>query len=199
MRIGDSVLGEETASLPLLLGLLDLLDPASDWVLDIGFGTGEPVERSALDEPERSIIAIDLHIPGVGDLVHRIESAKLTNVVVIEADARQVLPALPPNGLSGVRTFFPDPWPKKRHHRRRLVNESFTRELARYVQPGGFWHLATDWPDYADQIAAIVTASDLWRGGVIPRPDHRPVTRYERNALAAGRAPIDMWFERVTA
>jgi tRNA (guanine-N7-)-methyltransferase len=184
--------------LAALRDVLILLDEKSEWILDIGFGTGEPVERSALDEPERSIIAVDLHTPGIGDLVSRIESANLANIVVIEADARQVLPALPLGGLGGVRTFFPDPWPKKRHHRRRLVNEDFARELARYVQPGGFWHLATDWLDYADQIEGTISASGLWHGGRIPRPDHRPVTRYERNALAAGRDAIDLWFERTS-
>ncbi len=184
--------------LAALRDLLRLLDEQSDWILDIGFGTGEPVERAALDEPERSIIAVDLHTPGIGDLVSRIEGESLTNIVVIEADARQVLPALPLGGLGGVRTFFPDPWPKKRHHRRRLVNEDFARELARYVQPGGFWHLATDWPDYAEQMEGTISASDLWLGGRIPRPDHRPITRYERNALAAGRDAIDLWFERIS-
>jgi tRNA (guanine-N7-)-methyltransferase len=178
--------------------LLEHLADSSRWVLDIGFGTGEPVEQSARRDPDTAIIAVDVHTPGIGDLVHRIENEHLTNVVVVEGDVRQLLPALPPEGLAGVRIFFPDPWPKKRHHRRRLVNASFATELARYVQPSGFWHLATDWPDYADHMEVAIAESGRWRGGRIARPDQRPVTRFERNALAAGRPAIDLWFERMS-
>ena len=194
VRIKDESPEIGLAAIP---ALLDHLDASSGWVLDIGFGSGEPVEQSALAEPQFSIIAVDVHTPGIGDLVHRIESAHLTNIVVIEGDARAVLPSLPLNHLTGVRTFFPDPWPKKRHHRRRLVSASFATELARYVQPSGFWHLATDWPDYADHMEVAIAQSGMWRGGRIARPDHRPVTRYERNALASSRAAIDLWFERI--
>ncbi len=175
--------------------LADILDPGLALVLDIGFGTGEPVEVAALSEPSRGIIAVDVHTPGIGDLVYRIEARGLTNVAVIEADVREVLPLLPQ--LLGARTYFPDPWPKKRHHQRRLINEEFTCALAHHVQPGGFWHIATDWPDYAEHIEAVIGSCEEWRGGVIARPDHRPFTRYERNAELAGRRAIDLWFERV--
>ncbi len=175
----------------------DLFPTGTPLILDIGFGTGEPVEILARQEPDSGVIAVDLHTPGIGDLLHRIESGGLDNVVVLEADIRVLLPLLPAQSLAGVRTFFPDPWPKKRHHRRRLVTSEFASNLAERVIPGGFWHLATDWPDYAEQIASVVPASGLWSGGVIARPEHRPITRYESYAQQSGRTAIDLWFERI--
>jgi tRNA (guanine-N7-)-methyltransferase len=175
----------------------DLFPPGTPLILDIGFGTGEPVEVLARHEPGTGVIAVDLHTPGIGDLLHRIESGGLDNVVVLEADVRLLLPLLREQSLAGVRTFFPDPWPKKRHHRRRLVTSEFARALAELVTPGGFWHLATDWPDYAEQIASQIPASLAWSGGVIERPQHRPITRYESYAQQSGRTAIDLWFERI--
>jgi tRNA (guanine-N7-)-methyltransferase len=166
-------------------------------VLDIGFGSGEAVVALAEAEPSVTILAVDMHTPGIGDLLASISEKGLANVRVVEADVRHVLEAIPVGRLAGVRTFFPDPWPKKRHHRRRLVTPSFAEALAPRVGLGGFWHLATDWPEYAEAIEGAVAQCTSWRGGVIARPDSRPQTRYERRGLAAGRAPIDLWFERV--
>lgn len=166
-------------------------------VLDIGFGSGEAVIALAEAEPAVTILAVDMHTPGIGDLLASVCERGLTHVRVVDADVRHVLAVIPDHRLAGVRTFFPDPWPKKRHHRRRLVTTAFATNLARCVTPGGFWHLATDWPDYAEAIEQAVTACTDWRGGRIPRPDSRPQTRYERRGLAAGRLPIDLWFERV--
>jgi tRNA (guanine-N7-)-methyltransferase len=166
-------------------------------VLDVGFGSGEAVVALAEADPETTIIAVDMHTPGIGDLLASITERDLRNIRVVEADVRHVLECVPSARLSGARTFFPDPWPKKRHHRRRLVTTAFARELAQRVAVGGFWHLATDWPDYAVAIEECVAASEVWRGGVIRRPAWRPVTRYERRGRAAGREPIDLWFERV--
>ena len=166
-------------------------------VLDVGFGSGEAVVALAEADPETMIIAVDMHTPGIGDLLASITERDLHNLRVVEADVRHVLECVPSARLSGARTFFPDPWPKKRHHRRRLVTTAFARELAQRVAVGGFWHLATDWPDYAVAIEECVAASGVWRGGVIRRPAWRPVTRYERRGRAAGREPIDLWFERV--
>ena len=168
-------------------------------VLDVGFGSGEAVVALAEADPDATIIAVDMHTPGIGDLLASISERDLHNVRVVEADVRHVLAVIPAGRLSGARTFFPDPWPKKRHHRRRLVTTAFARELAQRVAVGGFWHLATDWPDYAVAIEECVAASGVWNGGVIARPEWRPLTRYERRGLAAGREPIDLWFERVDA
>lgn len=166
-------------------------------VLDVGFGSGEAVVAMAEADPDTTIIAVDMHTPGIGDLLASITERDLRNIRVVEADVRHVLDAIPAGRLSGARTFFPDPWPKKRHHRRRLVTTAFAQELAQRVATGGFWHLATDWPDYAVAIEECVAAAGVWSGSVISRPDGRPVTRYERRGLAAGREPIDLWFERI--
>ncbi len=166
-------------------------------VLDVGFGSGEAVVALAEADPDTTIIAVDMHTPGIGDLLASITERDLRNIRVVEADVRHVLEYIPAGRLSGARTFFPDPWPKKRHHGRRLVTTAFARELAQRVAVGGFWHLATDWPDYAVAIEECVAAAGVWSGGVISRPAWRPVTRYERRGLAAGRDSIDLWFERI--
>jgi tRNA (guanine-N7-)-methyltransferase len=168
-------------------------------VLDVGFGSGEAVVALAEADPDATIIAVDMHTPGIGDLLASIKERDLRNIRVVEADVRYVLAVIPAGRLSGARTFFPDPWPKKRHHRRRLVTTAFARELAQRAAVGAFWHLATDWPDYAVAIEESVAAAGVWNGGVIARPEWRPLTRYERRGLAAGREPIDLWFERVDA
>jgi tRNA (guanine-N7-)-methyltransferase len=166
-------------------------------VLDIGFGAGEAIMALAAADPGTDILAVDMHTPGIGDLLASISEADITNVYVVDGDVRQLLDKLPDGRLSGVRTFFPDPWPKKRHHKRRLINAAFAAVLADKVDAGGYWHIATDWGEYADAIEQALAHSQAWRGGRIPRPDWRPQTRYERRGLAADRSPIDLWFERV--
>lgn len=189
---------------PSYVSLSDLAGDASlegthPIVLDIGFGSGEAVVALAEADPVTRIIAVDMHTPGIGDLLASISERGIGNVRVVEADVRHVLEAIPEGRLSGARTFFPDPWPKKRHHRRRLITPTFAEALATRVALEGYWHIATDWPDYALAIEEALAASPAWEGGVIPRPESRPLTRYERRGLAAGREPIDLWFERVTA
>ena len=165
-------------------------------ILDIGFGSGEAVVALAEADPATTILAVDTHTPGIGDLLASISERGLSNIRVVEADVRVVLGSIPAGRLTGVRTFFPDPWPKKRHHRRRLITQTFADALAEKVTIGGFWHLATDWPGYATAISEAVEQCAQWSGGAIERPEWRPLTRYERRGLAAGREPIDMWFER---
>lgn len=165
-------------------------------VLDIGFGSGEAVVALAEAEPHTIVLAVDMHTPGIGDLLATIAERQLTNIRVVEADVRTVLEQIPAGRLMGARTFFPDPWPKKRHHRRRLITLDFAETLAVRVHADGFWHIATDWPEYAESIDMVLAPSTSWRGGRIARPTWRPETRYERRGRAAGRAPIDMWFER---
>lgn len=166
-------------------------------VLDIGFGSGEAVIPLAEADPGTAILAVDMHTPGIGDLLASLSERDVRNVRVIDADVRHVIAAVPPQGLAGVRTYFPDPWPKKRHHRRRLVTADFAHALAGCVVTGGTWHLATDWDDYALSIEESLSKSRAWVGGRIARPDWRPMTKYERRGIAAGRQPIDLWFVRV--
>jgi tRNA (guanine-N7-)-methyltransferase len=165
-------------------------------ILDIGFGTGEQVAVLAHRFPEQAVLAVDVHTPGIGDLLARMRDEDLGAVEVIEADAREVLDNLPDAFFSGIRLFYPDPWPKKRHHGRRLVTEGFATRLAASVRDGAWWHIATDWSDYAEQMETEIAASKIWHGGRIARPDWRPVTRYERHAISSGRHSTDLWFIR---
>ena len=175
-----------------------LMTESTEPILDIGFGTGEAVVACAQAHQQTTIVAVDMHTPGIGDLLASIAELDLRNVYVVNADVRDLLTTwLPPACLAGARTFFPDPWPKKRHHRRRLIQRDFATLLADRVRIGGWWHIATDWPDYANHIEFALQPVRSWQGGAIDRPHDRPETRYERRGIAAGRSPIDLWFERV--
>lgn len=165
-------------------------------IIDIGFGTGEQVAALARQFPHQAMLAVDVHTAGIGDLLARMRDEDLGDVYVIEADARDVLDHLPDQYFSGVRMFYPDPWPKKRHHGRRLVTSLFAIHLAASVEDGGWWHIATDWPNYAEQMENEIAASGLWQGGRVNRPDWRPVTRYERHAISSDRHSTDLWFTR---
>ncbi len=187
-----------------------LLLPAGDEVLDlgkifaglpvvieIGFGTGSATVAMAADDLELGILAVDVHTPGLGDLLYRARERHLTNIRAIAGDALVVAEQLlPESALAGIRTFFPDPWPKARHHKRRLVTPVNAALLASRTKAGGFWHLATDWQPYAEQIQEVLAASNQWLGGVIPRPQDRPVTRYEATAIHERRDITDLWYIR---
>lgn len=167
--------------------------------LDIGFGMGDTVEPFALAQPDIGILAIDIHTPGIGDLLHRCAHTPLPNVRVMSADALEVLPLIAPASLAGVRSYFPDPWPKARHHKRRLVQQPVLDLVASRVRPNSSWHLATDWAEYAEVMIQEFAANPHWTGGVIDRPEWRPMTRFERTGLEQGRASVDLWFTRVDA
>mgnify|MGYP006280249535 CR=1 FL=1 len=177
------------------IGALAVLFAGRPVIVEIGFGAGPATAERASREPDVGVLAVDVHTPGVADLLGEIRSRALTNVRIVEDDAVRVLAALPANALVGARTFFPDPWPKARHHKRRLVQPPFISLLASRVCSGGIWELATDWPDYADQMGTVIPAAGLWTGGSVPRPD-RPVTHFERRAVRAGREVVDLVFER---
>lgn len=169
-------------------------------VLEIGFGTGAATVALAQQAPGTGVLAVDIHTPGVGDLLWRIREAGLVNVRVIEADALVLLrEAIPDASLSGVRTYFPDPWPKARHHKRRLVTPANAALLAARTIPSATWHLATDSAEYAKHARSVLDASGQWQGGPIERPAWRPVTRYEQRALDAGRQVIDLAYVRLGA
>ncbi len=164
-------------------------------VLEIGFGDGRATAQMAAADPHTGILAIDVHTPGVGALLALVGEMGLTNVRVMEADALGVLARMvPPESLAGLRTFFPDPWPKARHHKRRLVQPEVIEIVHSRLTPGGSWHLATDWGAYAEWAEVRFEADARWQGGVIDRPDWRPVTRYERRALRDGRVITDLLY-----
>ena len=167
-------------------------------IVEIGFGTGSATAAMAKAEPDIGILAIDVHTPGIGDLLHRIRAEQLGNVRVIEGDALEVLRTMIPEGaLAGVRTYFPDPWPKPRHHKRRIVTTEHATLIASRCAIGATWDLATDWSPYAEWMVEVLDAHPMWSGGVVDRPAWRPVTRYESTALAQGRAITDLHYVRV--
>lgn len=166
-------------------------------ILEIGFGTGAATIALAQADPTRLVIAIDVHTPGVGELLRHAREAGLGNLVVVEGDALSVLSEqIAPQSLNGIISWFPDPWPKARHHKRRLVTPERIALLASRTRQGGWWQLATDWAEYAQQAIETISASGQWVGGVAQRPSWRPVTRYERRGLAAGRVITDLHFTR---
>lgn len=167
-------------------------------IAEIGFGTGSSTAAMAHADPEIGILAIDVHTPGIGDLLHRIRSEQLANVRVMEGDALEVLRTMIPEGaLAGVRTYFPDPWPKARHHKRRIVTAEHATLIGSRCGIGATWDLATDWAPYAEWMVDVLDAHPMWAGGVVDRPDWRPVTRYESTALHQGRAITDLRYVRV--
>lgn len=161
-------------------------------VLEIGSGMGEATAAMAAADPARDLLAVEVHTPGVGSLLRRIESGGLTNVRVAEADGVEVLRTLlPSGGLDEVRVFFPDPWPKSRHSKRRLVSAAFADLVADRLCDGGRLHMATDAVNYADQ--ALRVLADHPRLEVVSRDrGNRPVTRFEQQALDAGRTCCDV-------
>ena len=179
---------------PLDLGLLFHGKPV---IVEIGFGTGITTAAMAKAEPDIGLLAIDVHTPGVGDLVARIHEDEIHNLLVIEGDAIQVLAqSIRPNSLRGIRSFFPDPWPKARHHKRRLVQPDRVQLMASRVAAGGTWDLATDWFPYAEHIAEFMATQPQWIGGPIERPGWRPITHYESIGLSHGRVITDFRYVR---
>ena len=164
-------------------------------VLEIGSGMGETTAEIAAAHPETDFIAIEVHGPGVGSLLNRIEAQQLSNLRVIRHDAAEVLEHMIPDGsLAGIHLFFPDPWPKRRHHKRRLVQPAFVALAARKLAAGGSLHAATDWPDYAAQIEAVLLAEPLLEPAAHSRA--RPLTKFERRGLGLGHAVRDLLFLR---
>jgi tRNA (guanine-N7-)-methyltransferase len=169
-------------------------------VLEIGFGMGESTAAIAAAQPQVDFLAVDVHLPGVGALLRSIVARGLVNVRVLHHDAVEVVGTMiAPATLSGIHVFFPDPWPKKRHHKRRLLGGAFVHELALRLAPGGYLHVATDWEDYAREILATLTAELLLANtvaGYAPRPTHRPLTRFEARGLGLGHGVHDVVFRR---
>jgi tRNA (guanine-N7-)-methyltransferase len=159
-------------------------------VLEIGSGMGEATAAMALADPGTDLLAVEVHPAGVAALLRRIEEHGLTNVRVAQDDAVTVLEALPERSLAEVRLFFPDPWPKARHTKRRLLRPSFAALLASRLADGGRLHLATDWQPYVEQAQEVL--ADGWEVRVVARPAHRPLTRFEQQARDAGRAITDV-------
>jgi tRNA (guanine-N7-)-methyltransferase len=169
-------------------------------ILEIGFGMGETTAAIAKARPGDDFLAIEVHTPGVGGLLKLIEQEQLSNIRIVQHDAVEVvLHMLAPESVAGTHVFFPDPWPKKRHHKRRLLQSAFVHALAERLAPGGYLHIATDWEDYAAEILATLRAEPLLVNtapGFAPRPEYRPLTKFERRGMKLGHGVWDLLFER---
>jgi tRNA (guanine-N7-)-methyltransferase len=168
--------------------------------LEIGFGMGETTAAIARESPGQDYIAVEVHTPGVGSLLKQLDELELTNVRVIQHDVVEVLQhMLPPECLDGVHIFFPDPWPKKRHHKRRLIQPEFIALLCRHLKPGGYIHAATDWKDYAEQMLGVLSNEPHLiniAAGFALRPEHRPLTKFEQRGLRLGHEVRDLVFRK---
>ena len=170
-------------------------------MIEIGFGAGEALLEYARANPDVDCLGIEVHRPGVGHLLLGAEAASLKNLRVICHDAVDVLQQLPTASISFTHIFFPDPWHKKRHHKRRLIQPPFVALLARVMKQGGVLRLATDWEHYAHHMREVLDAADTFRNlaakdGFVDRPDMRPLTRFERRGHRLGHGVWDMEYER---
>lgn len=169
-------------------------------VLEIGCGMGETTVAIAAVHPDIDYLGIEVHTPGVGSLLKQIDAAGLANLRVVQHDAVAVLQQMiAPDSLDGIHIFFPDPWPKKRHHKRRLIQPPFVTLAASRLRPGGYLHAATDWHEYAEQMLAVLGAEPLLENtaaAYAPRPDYRPQTKFETRGLRLGHGVWDLVFRR---
>ena len=190
------------AQAPGRLDLDALFGRAARRVLDIGFGDGEALVTSALNNPAVDYLGVEVHEPGIGHLLLLLEQAAAANVRVIARDAADVVPELLPDAsFDAIDLFFPDPWPKKRHHKRRLVQSPFVTELARVLKPGGVLHVATDWADYARHTREVLAASSelaaVEPGDLCHNPlALRPPTKFERRGRRLGHDVVDLYYRK---
>ncbi len=168
--------------------------------IEIGFGNGEALLALAQAQPERNFLGVEVHRPGIGALLLQLAAHDIRNVRVVEGDATLILAhRIADNALDAVHIFFPDPWPKKRHHKRRLIQPAFIALLRAKLKPGAYLHLATDWQDYAEHVLAAFTEAEGFdntagRGHFAARPDYRPLTKFERRGQRLGHAVWDLVF-----
>jgi tRNA (guanine-N7-)-methyltransferase len=169
-------------------------------VAEIGFGMGETTARIAGENPGNDYLAIEVHSPGVGSLLRQVDEGALANVRIVQHDAVEVLRDMVPAGsLAAIHVFFPDPWPKKRHHKRRLLQPGFVELAATRLASGGLLHVATDWQEYAEHVFAVLSASSALCNtaeGFAPRPAWRPETKFERRGRKLGHGVWDLLFTR---
>jgi tRNA (guanine-N7-)-methyltransferase len=185
---------------PSLLDFAAVFGRTAPVVVEIGSGMGETTARIARENPGNDYLAIEVHAPGVGSLLKRLAEERIVNVRVARHDAVEVLrDMIGPGALAGIHVFFPDPWPKKRHHKRRLVQPAFARLAAERLAPGGYLHVATDWQEYAEHVLAVLSQEPLLANtaeSFAPRPATRPETKFERRGLKLGHGVWDIVFTR---
>jgi tRNA (guanine-N7-)-methyltransferase len=169
-------------------------------ILEIGFGMGDTTAHIARAMPDKNFIGVEVHTPGVGSLLKQIGEQAIGNLRLLQHDAVEVLNQMIPAGsLAGVHVFFPDPWHKARHNKRRLIQGPFVKLLAERLAPGGYLHCATDWQEYAEQMLEVLGAEPALRNtadGYAPQPAYRPLTKFENRGLRLGHGVWDLVFEK---
>ncbi len=182
------------------LDLAQVFGRGAPKILEIGFGMGDSTAAIALAHPENDYLALEVHTPGVGNLLKLIDAQQASNIRIIRHDAVEVLrDMLADATLDGVHIFFPDPWHKARHNKRRLIQAPFIAQLAQKLKPGGYLHVATDWQDYAEQVLAVLGAEPLLENtaeNYAPRPAYRPLTKFEQRGIRLGHGVWDLVFRR---
>jgi len=174
----------------------DIFGRTAPVALEIGCGAGEAAIASASAQPEVDLIAADVHTPGIARLLVDIETAGLSNLRVIHGDALEFLNRIPRESVDEIRIWFPDPWPKPKQRQRRIITQSIVLRLVQWLKVGGQLRMATDIADYAEQMLEVCSAHPELQGGVVERPSDRPITRFERKGIDAGRAVTDLAFTR---
>jgi tRNA (guanine-N7-)-methyltransferase len=179
------------------VNLSEIFPRSEKIIMEIGFGMGEATAIIAKNHPNNAYIAVDVHPPGIGKLLGRIVENGLTNLRVIEDDVHIVLPHMfEDESLDAIHLYFPDPWPKKKHNKRRIVNEGFLALIHPKLKKGGYIHIATDWVPYAISMQEVFAASSLFTGGVIEKPESRPVTRFEGQGIDKDHQVTDLMYFR---
>ena len=177
------------------INLAELFPDSKRIIMEIGFGMGEATAQIAAADPTTGYLAVEVHRPGIGKLLARIEEGALKNVRTIEGDAFEVFEQMiVDSSLDGVHLFFPDPWPKARHFKRRIVNQEFIAAVAAKLKPGAYFHIATDWQPYAEWITEQFTKQSFFTGGEVQRPDWRPLTRFEDQGINKEHPVADFRF-----
>ena len=195
---------------PKLTSVEALFGRKAPTILEIGFGMGEATAHIAALMPEKNFLCCEVHTPGVGALLKRIEAQQLGNIRILQHDAVEVMDHMLPEGsaalLDGIHIFFPDPWHKKKHNKRRLIQAPLIAKLAARLKPGGTLHCATDWQPYAEQILDVLAAepqlvntADSTHGGYAPKPAYRPLTKFENRGIKLGHGVWDVVFTRRSA
>lgn len=199
-RRAGAWLVDEDAVDELAAGALDLralFGREAPLAVEVGSGVGEATVALASARRNLDVLAFEVWVPGIAQTFLGMEEAGVTNVRLVAVDAVWSLEhLLAPRSVHELWTFFPDPWPKQRHHKRRLVTPSVAALAASRLEPGGVWRLATDWPPYAEQMVAVLDAEPALVGGEVPRWEQRPLTRFERRGMAAGRPVVDLAYRR---
>lgn len=194
------VMGLELAQGPL--NPVEVFGRDGHVVLEIGYGMGQSLVKMAQAAPEKDFIGVEVHLPGVGSLLYLAEEAGISNLRTFKEDAIEVLKLLPDNSIDTVQLFFPDPWHKKKHNKRRIVQPEFAQTIRRILKTGGVFHMATDWEPYKEHMLEVMDVADGYeniagKGQCVPRPENRPLTKFEKRGETKGHGVWDLMFRKV--